>query len=158
IAFAPEDRFADGSALALAIDEATRSMGRSKRVLTTAPAVALVALAAAGVVAFERWRHPSAHRAVAAAPTEQPEGAVLFVADIPPSKTAVAEAEAAYREGTDSFSRGDFTGASADFDRAIALDPRFASANLQRAYMEITRADPDAELLRRTFAQATRSR
>jgi serine/threonine-protein kinase len=130
----------------------TLATSPARRIGVGAIAIALAIGGAAVAVTIGVSR--GSRRASSSSPLDAP----LRIADIPPSATDSRAAADAYRTAMSELAKGENTTASARLDEALRLDPSFASASLERAYIELITAQSDVVVMRKSFADATNHR
>jgi serine/threonine-protein kinase len=100
-------------------------------------------------------RRPAATPSIAATPAPAPSTTVVRFSDLPASHTSSVEALAAYKRALELAENVGATPSQDRLDEAIAKDPDFASAHLQRAYRGVSFSAPVDDGTRRSFAKAT---
>jgi len=148
---APSAPVTTEASAAVPVTDPVRKGGAGRtRTLQRAGVGAVVALVAVAFVA--------AYRGVQARSARSTTGAVSRLADLPPSFTAVPEAESSYRRGMQLLARGESSAAKKAFDAAVAADPGFASPHLQRLIGETYFCPTDLPAARPHFQAASRAR
>ncbi|HEY8039255.1 MAG TPA: protein kinase [Polyangiaceae bacterium] len=132
------------------------------RTLLRTAALAIVALAAgAGIAAYsgrvERPGPVTSSNAASSASVAQAATQPTALTDLPPPRSSVPEALAAFRSYQQSFRDADWNAAENALDSAVAHDPGFAAAHLRLAFMRSLESTQEG-LVRTSFMQAVRNR
>ena len=143
----------DGSAaLATPRPRASGSLARTAVVAT----LALSAAAVAGLVAARLAHHASAEPA-ALVPEVATSCGPWPITALPPPRSSVPEALAAYRSFRQSFRDADWSSAMRALETAVARDPSMAAAQLRLAFLRSLETEKEG-LVRTSFHEALRNR
>jgi tetratricopeptide (TPR) repeat protein len=152
----PGERFGSAAEISAALAGQAPAKTSAKSMVGVVAAAAVVVVVG-GSVALLRGSHPVAAAPLASA-SSSPDAAAPAVglADLPASATRSEEAKALFRKAMIAMAAG--RDAIPDLDAALAADPTFASAALQRAYRAFRYARPlmPADRKAMTTAQARR--
>ncbi len=121
-------------------------------------AIAIVGVGVAAAVAIYAARGgPQRVTAVEVAPSAAPTSSAMAITDLPPPRSSVPEALAAYRSFQRSFRDADWNAAMTALGTATERDPTLAAGHLRLAFMRSLES-VDEGLVRTTFMQAVRNR